>query len=105
MVLTLSGDEQEKRPRCYCCIPRSENLLPPTLLIRWRFLEKLCLKRLICNLTDEEKAFTVQLYNSFATGQKGVKIWPNSWRQRAKISGGLVIGLTCSRIISNALLK
>lgn len=57
------------------------------------------------NLSDEEKSFTKQLslfLNEWATG--ATKFGKSVGGKKAKISGGLVIGLTCSRVISNALL-
>ncbi|MDP2522965.1 hypothetical protein Q8W30_10340 [Neptunomonas phycophila] len=63
------------------------------------------LELLDLNLTDEEKAFTQQLsqfLSSWAEGAKnfGRKVGGSS----SVINGGLVIGLTCSRVISNVLL-
>lgn len=56
-------------------------------------------------LTDEEKAFTKQLSKFLSNWAEGAeKFGQMVGGKRAKISGGLVIGLTCSRIISNALL-
>jgi len=57
------------------------------------------------NLSDEEKSFTKQLslfLNAWASG--ATKFGKSVGGKKAKISGGLVIGLTCSRVISNALL-
>ncbi|WP_041524014.1 RNA-dependent RNA polymerase family protein [Gilvimarinus agarilyticus] len=56
-------------------------------------------------LTDEEKAFTEQLANFLCGWAEGAEKFGQSvGGKKAKISGGLVIGLTCSRVISNALL-
>lgn len=57
------------------------------------------------NLTDEEKAFTEQLACFLCAWAEGAEKFGQSvGGKNAKISGGLVIGLTCSRVISNALL-
>lgn len=56
-------------------------------------------------LTDEEKAFTEQLTRFLSNWAEGAtKFGQSVGGKNAKISGGLVIGLTCSRVISNALL-
>jgi hypothetical protein len=56
-------------------------------------------------LTDEEKAFTEQLASFLCSWAEGAEKFGQSvGGKKAKISGGLVIGLTCSRVISNALL-
>lgn len=56
-------------------------------------------------LTDDEKAFTEQLARFLSTWSEGAATFGQSvGGKKAKISGGLVIGLTCSRVISNALL-
>ena len=63
------------------------------------------LEALDLELTDEEKAFTEQLASFLCAWAKGAEKFGQSvGGKKAKISGGLVIGLTCSRIISNALL-
>ncbi|WP_300319570.1 hypothetical protein [Idiomarina sp.] len=56
-------------------------------------------------LTDEEKAFTEQLTKFLSKWAEGAaKFGQSVGGNKAKISGGLVIGLTCSRVISNVLL-
>ena len=56
-------------------------------------------------LTDDEKAFTEQLARFLSTWSEGAATFGQSvGGKKAKISGRLVIGLTCSRVISNALL-
>ena len=56
-------------------------------------------------LTDEEQAFTEQLTKFLSKWADGAaKFGQSIGGKKAKISGGLVIGLTCSRVISNALL-
>ena len=66
---------------------------------------KALLEALDLHLTDEEKAFTAQLSQFLCNWAEGAsKFGQTVGGKRAKISGGLVIGLTCSRIISNALL-
>jgi hypothetical protein len=56
-------------------------------------------------LTDEKKAFTEQLASFLCSWAEGAEKFGQSvGGKKAKISGGLVIGLTCSRVISNALL-
>ena len=56
-------------------------------------------------LTEEEKAFTEQLAHFLSKwSDEASKLGQSVGGKQAKISGGLVIGLTCSRIISNALL-
>ena len=56
-------------------------------------------------LSDEEKSFTDQLSRFLnAWGDGATKFGKSVGGKKAKISGGLVIGLTCSRVISNALL-
>ena len=63
------------------------------------------LEALDLELTDEEKAFTEQLASFLSTWAVGAEKFGQSvGGKKAKISGGLVIGLTCSRVISNALL-
>lgn len=63
------------------------------------------LEALDLELTDEEKAFTEQLANFLCGWAEGAEKFGQSvGGKKAKISGGLVIGLTCSRVISNALL-
>lgn len=63
------------------------------------------LEALDLNLTDEEKAFTEQLASFLCAWAEGAEKFGRSvGGRKAKISGGLVIGLTCSRVISNALL-
>jgi len=57
------------------------------------------------NLNDEEKAFSVQLacfLNQWSV--EASKFGKSVGGKKSDISGGLVIGLTCSRIISNVLL-
>lgn len=63
------------------------------------------LEALDLNLDDEEKAFTAQL-SHFLNKWSGEasKFGKSVGGKKADISGGLVIGLTCSRIISNILL-
>lgn len=57
------------------------------------------------NLDDDEKEFTDQLARFLSKWSEGAsKFGQSVGGKRAIISGGLVIGLTCSRIISNALL-
>jgi hypothetical protein len=57
------------------------------------------------DLDDEEKAFTDQLARFLVSWSDGAAEFGKSvGGKRAAIGGGLVIGLTCSRIISNALL-
>ncbi|NAW99555.1 MULTISPECIES: hypothetical protein [unclassified Vibrio] len=76
------------------------HFIDPLAISRKALFESLDLK-----LTDEEEAFTEQLskfLNNWAEGAK--EFGKNVGGRKAKISGGLVIGLTCSRIISNALL-
>jgi hypothetical protein len=66
---------------------------------------KSLLEVLDLNLTDEEKAFTEQLARFLSAWAEGAaKFGQSVGGKNAKISGGLVIGLTCSRVISNALL-
>lgn len=56
-------------------------------------------------ISDEEKAFTGQLSRFLSNwADEASKFGQSVGGKRANISGGLVIGLTCSRIISNALL-
>lgn len=63
------------------------------------------LEALDLELTDEEKAFTEQLASFLCAWAEGAEKFGKSvGGKKAKISGGLVIGLTCSRVISNALL-
>ncbi|WP_420934412.1 hypothetical protein ACOJR9_00035 [Alteromonas sp. A081] len=63
------------------------------------------LEALDLELTDEEKAFTEQLASFLSAWAVGAEKFGQSVGGKiAKISGGLVIGLTCSRVISNALL-
>ena len=63
------------------------------------------LEALDLELTDEEKAFTEQLASFLSAWAEGAEKFGQSvGGKKAKISGGLVIGLTCSRVISNALL-
>ncbi|MFV0264242.1 MAG: hypothetical protein ACK5JN_17715 [Kluyvera sp.] len=63
------------------------------------------LEALDLQLTNEEEAFTKQLSKFLSNWAEGAsKFGQTVGGKRAKISGGLVIGLTCSRIISNALL-
>ena len=64
------------------------------------FLEALDLE-----LTDQDRAFTEQLASFLSAWAEGAEKFGQSvGGKKAKISGGLVIGLTCSRVISNALL-
>lgn len=66
---------------------------------------KALLEALDLQLTDEEQAFTAQLSQFLCNWAEGAEEFSKIvGGKRAKISGGLVIGLTCSRIISNALL-
>ncbi|MCX2778351.1 hypothetical protein [Microbulbifer thermotolerans] len=63
------------------------------------------LEALDLELTNEEKAFTNQLARFLRAWSDGAaKFGQSVGGKKAKISGGLVIGLTCSRVISNALL-
>ncbi|MAX56648.1 MAG: hypothetical protein CL537_14255, partial [Alcanivoracaceae bacterium] len=63
------------------------------------------LEALDLELTDEEKTFTEQLASFLGAWAEGAEKFGQSvGGNKAKISGGLVIGLTCSRVISNALL-
>jgi hypothetical protein len=63
------------------------------------------LEALDLELTDHEMAFTEQLARFLKTWADGAARFGNSvGGKKAKINGGLVIGLTCSRVISNALL-
>lgn len=63
------------------------------------------LEALDLELTNEEKAFTEQLASFLSAWAEGAEKFGQSvGGKKAKISGGLVIGLTCSRVISNALL-
>jgi len=63
------------------------------------------LEALDLELTDEEKAFTEQLASFLSAWAVGAEKFGQSvGGKKAKINGGLVIGLTCSRVISNALL-
>ena len=63
------------------------------------------LEALDLELTDEEKAFTEQLASVLSAWAVGAEKFGQSvGGKKAKINGGLVIGLTCSRVISNALL-
>lgn len=63
------------------------------------------LEALGLELTNKEKAFTNQLARFLrAWAKDAAKFGQTVGGKRAQISGGLVIGLTCSRIISNALL-
>lgn len=66
---------------------------------------KSLLEVLDLKLTDEEKAFTEQLARFLSAWAEGAaKFGQSVGGKNAKISGGLVIGLTCSRVISNSLL-
>ena len=63
------------------------------------------LETLDLDLTDEEKSFTEQLSRFLCNWADGAAAFGQSvGGKKANISGGLVIGLTCSRVISNALL-
>jgi hypothetical protein len=63
------------------------------------------LEALDLELTDQDKAFTEQLASFLSAWAEGAEKFGQSvGGKKAKISGGLVIGLTCSRVISNALL-
>ncbi len=76
------------------------HFIDPMAISGTALLEALDLK-----LTDEEKAFTEQLASFLCAWAKGAaKFGQSVGGKNAKISGGLVIGLTCSRVISNALL-
>ncbi|BFM05689.1 RNA-directed DNA polymerase [Halioxenophilus aromaticivorans] len=76
------------------------HFIDPTAISGKALLEALDLK-----LTDEEKVFTEQLASFLCAWAKGAEKFGQSvGGKKAKISGGLVIGLTCSRVISNALL-
>jgi hypothetical protein len=76
------------------------HFIDPTAISGTALLEELDLE-----LTDEEAAFTKQLALLLSAWAGGAaKFGQSVGGKKAKISGGLVIGLTCSRIISNALL-
>ena len=76
------------------------HFIDPMAISGTALLEALDLK-----LTDEEKAFTEQLASFLCAWAKGAEKFGQSvGGKKAKINGGLVIGLTCSRVISNALL-
>ena len=63
------------------------------------------LEALDLELTDEERVFTEQLASFLcAWAESAEKFGQSVGGKKTKISGGLVIGLTCSRVISNALL-
>lgn len=63
------------------------------------------LEALELELTNEEKAFSEQLARVLKKWAEGAsKFGQSVGGKKARISGGLVIGLTCSRVISNALL-
>lgn len=63
------------------------------------------LEALDLKLTDEEKTFTEQLAHFLSNWAEGAaKFGQSVGGKKANISGGLVIGLTCSRVISNVLL-
>ncbi len=63
------------------------------------------LEALNLKLTDNEKVFTKQLASFLCAWAEGAEKFGQSvGGKKAKISGGLVIGLTCSRVISNVLL-
>ncbi|AFP32790.1 hypothetical protein [Marinobacter sp. BSs20148] len=63
------------------------------------------LEALKLELNGEEKVFTDQLARFLCSWSEGASIFGESvGGKKATINGGLVIGLTCSRIISNALL-
>ncbi|MCE0555600.1 hypothetical protein K1M91_01355 [Motilimonas sp. E26] len=76
------------------------HFIDPLIISSSELIEALDLK-----FSDEEQLFTEQLslfLNEWADG--ATKFGKSVGGQEAKISGGLVIGLTCSRVISNALL-
>lgn len=76
------------------------HFIDPMAISGTALLEALDLK-----LTDEEKAFTEELASFLCSWAEGAKKFGQSvGGKKAKIKGGLVIGLTCSRVISNALL-
>ncbi|MDX1524933.1 MAG: hypothetical protein R3273_01665 [Pseudidiomarina maritima] len=63
------------------------------------------LETLDLELTVNERAFTEQLAQFLSAWAEGAaKFGQSVGGKSAKIGGGLVIGLTCSRVISNALL-
>lgn len=63
------------------------------------------LEALNLKLADDEKVFTKQLASFLCAWAEGAKKFGQSvGGKKTKISGGLVIGLTCSRVISNVLL-
>lgn len=62
-------------------------------------------EELSLELNEEEKSFTEQLGRFLSKWADGaIKFGQKVGGKKANISGGLVIGLTCSRVISNALL-
>ncbi len=76
------------------------HFIDPLAISGTALLEALGLK-----LTDAEMAFTEQLARFLSKWAAGAsKFGKSVGGTKTKISGGLVIGLTCSRIISNALL-
>src|SRR5690554_6564649 len=76
------------------------HFIDPLALSSAGLLEVLDLK-----LDDAEKGFTEQLTRFLSKwSDEASKFGQSVGGKKAKISGGLVIGLTCSRIISNALL-
>lgn len=63
------------------------------------------LEELDLELTDEEKVFTESISKFLSKWAEGAEDFGKSvGGKKAKIRGGLVIGLTCSRVISNVLL-
>ncbi|HHJ4202741.1 hypothetical protein ACV1DV_17465 [Aeromonas veronii] len=63
------------------------------------------LKEIELELNDEEKTFTKQIANFLNRWSKNASKFGRSiGGKKSNVSGGLVIGLTCSRIISNILL-
>jgi len=76
------------------------HFIDPLAISSAALLEALDLK-----LTDEKKAFTEQFTRFLSKWAEGAaKFGQSVGGKKAKISGGLVIGLTCSRVMSNALL-
>lgn len=76
------------------------HLIDPLVLASKELYEKLDIK-----LTDEELKFTVQLANFLSNWSKSATKFANQIANlRGDFHGGLVIGLTASRIISNLIL-
>lgn len=76
------------------------HFIDPKAISRETLLEAIDLK-----LTEDEHSFTYQLTQLLSHWAEGAAQFGKSvGGKKSKISGGLVIGLTCSRIISNVLL-